>query len=156
MTTAQRDAISAPVAGLQVYNSSTNRNSLHNGTIWSNLLTDSGSQSISGSVIIDNGLFDTLSTGSLATGSTLVYSFSTASYQAGFFDYYVSSGSNFRAGTIMSVAGAGTYKFTDQATPDIGNTTNLQFSMSLATSNLQLYASASSAGWTVKTTFRTI
>ena len=111
---------------------------------------------VTGSVIIDNGLFDTLSTGSLATGSTLVYSFSTASYQAGFFDYYVSSGSNFRAGTVMSVAGAGTYKFTDQATPDIGNTANLQFSMSLATSNLQLYASASSAGWTVKTTFRTI
>ena len=111
---------------------------------------------VTGSVIIDGGLFDTITTGSLPSGSHLLYSFSTASYQAGFFDYYVISGSNFRAGTIMSVAGAGTYRFTDQATPDIGDTTNLQFSMSLDTSNLQLYASASSNSWTIKTTFRTI
>jgi hypothetical protein len=56
----------------------------------------------------------------------------------------------------MSVWGAGTYKFTDLATPDIGSTSNLQFSMSLSASSAQLFASASSAGWTVKTTFRTI
>jgi hypothetical protein len=127
------------------------------GTYGSPALTITGSNAIfTGSVIIDGAFLDTVRTGSLPTGSTLLYTINTGSYQAGFFDYYVSSGSNFRAGTIMSVAGAGTYKFTDQATPDIGNTTNLQFSMSMANANLQLYASASSTGWTVKTTFRTI
>ena len=105
---------------------------------------------------ISASLFGTRQTGSLATGSTLLYTVNTGSYQAGFFDYYVSSGSNFRAGNIMAVFGAGTYKFTDLATPDIGSTTNLQFSMSMAGASAQLYASASSAGWTVKTTFRTI
>jgi hypothetical protein len=118
--------------------------------------TPSASLHVSGAVIIDNGLFDTVSTGSIPTGSTLIYTINTGSYQAGFFDYYVSSGSNFRAGNIMSVWGAGTYKFTDLATPDIGSTSNLQFSMSLSASSAQLFASASSAGWTVKTTFRTI
>ena len=115
-----------------------------------------GNVLITGSVNIDGGLFDTVSTGSIPTGSTLIYTINTGSYQAGFFDYYVSSGSNFRAGNIMSVWGAGTYKFTDLATPDIGSTSNLQFSMSLSASSAQLFASASSAGWTVKTTFRTI
>jgi hypothetical protein len=115
-----------------------------------------GNVLITGSVNIDGGLFDTVSTGSIPTGSTLIYTINTGSYQAGFFDYYVSSGSNFRAGNIMSVWGAGTYKFTDLATPDIGSTSNLQFSMSLSASSAQLFATASSAGWTVKTTFRTI
>jgi hypothetical protein len=135
--------------GLYYYNSGSYQG-------WTRVLNNSGSQSISGSVIIDNGLFDTVSTGSIPTGSTLIYTINTGSYQAGFFDYYVSSGSNFRAGNIMSVWGAGTYKFTDLATPDIGSTSNLQFSMSLSASSAQLFASASSAGWTVKTTFRTI
>ena len=34
MTTAQRDAISSPVAGLQIYNSTTNALNIHNGTTW--------------------------------------------------------------------------------------------------------------------------
>jgi hypothetical protein len=127
------------------------------GTYGSPALTITGSNAIfTGSVIIDGAFLDTVRTGSLPTGSSLVYTVNTGSYTAGFFDYYVSSGSNFRAGNIMAVFGAGTYKFTDLATPDIGSTTNLQFSMSMAGASAQLYASASSAGWTVKTTFRTI
>jgi hypothetical protein len=112
---------------------------------------------VSGSTVaISASLSSTVQTGSLAVGSTLVYTVNTASYTAGFFDYYVVSGSNYRAGNIMSVWGSGSVKFTDLATPDIGSTSNLQFSMSLSASSAQLFASASSAGWTVKTLFRTI
>jgi hypothetical protein len=127
------------------------------GTYGAPALIITGSNAVfTGSVVIDGALLDTIRTGSLATGSTLIYTVNTGSYQAGFFDYYVNSGSNFRAGNIMAVFGAGTYRFTDAATPDIGDTTNLQFSMSMAGASAQLYASASTAGWTVKTTFRTI
>jgi hypothetical protein len=111
---------------------------------------------VTGSVIIDGGLFDTLSTGSLATGSTLLYSVNTGSYSAGFFDYYAISGSNGRSGTIMSFWLGGEVRYSDNSTPDVGNTSNIAFSMSLAGANAQLFASASSAGWNVKTTFRTI
>ena len=111
---------------------------------------------VTGSVIIDGGLFDTLSTGSLATGSTLIYSVNTGSYAAGFFDYYAISGSNGRSGTIMSFWLGGQVQYNDNSTPDVGNTNNIAFSMSLAGANAQLFASASSAGWNVKTTFRTI
>ena len=127
------------------------------GTYGAPALIITGSNAVfTGSVVIDGALLDTIRTGSLATGSTLIYTVNTGSYQAGFFDYYINSGSNFRAGNIMAVFGAGTYRFTDAATPDIGNTTNLQFSMSMAGASAQLFASASTAGWTVKTTFRTI
>jgi hypothetical protein len=112
---------------------------------------------VSGSTVaISASLLSTTQTGSLPTGSNLIYSVNTGSYTAGFFDYYVTSGSNYRAGNIMSVWGSGSVKFTDLATPDIGSTANLQFSMSLSASSAQLFASASSAGWTVKTLFRTI
>ena len=127
------------------------------GTYGAPALVITGSNAVfTGSVVIDGAFLDTVRTGSLATGSTLIYTVNTGSYQAGFFDYYINSGSNFRAGNIMAVFGAGTYRFTDAATPDIGNTTNLQFSMSMAGASAQLFASASTAGWTVKTTFRTI
>jgi hypothetical protein len=156
VTTTEKNAITSLAAGLQVYDSTINKNSLYNGSTWSNLLTDSGSQSISGSLVIDGGLFDTLSTGSLATGSTLIYSVNTGSYSAGFFDYYAISGSNGRSGTIMSFWLGGQVQYSDNSTPDVGNTSNIAFSMSLAGANAQLFASASSAGWNVKTTFRTI
>jgi hypothetical protein len=110
---------------------------------------------VTGSVIIDGGLFDTLSTGSLATGSTLIYSVNTGSYSAGFFDYYAISGSNGRSGTVMSFWSGSQIQYTDNSTPDVGDTSNFAFSMSLAGSNAQLFASASSNSWTVKTSFRT-
>jgi hypothetical protein len=114
-----------------------------------------GDLTVSGSINFSSASLDTITTSSLTTGSTLIYGVDTGSFTAGFFDYYVVSGSNYRSGNIMAVWGAGSIKFTDLATPDIGSTTNLQFSMSLA-DTAQLFASASSDGWTVKTTFRTI
>jgi hypothetical protein len=153
--------ISTPAQGLQTYITASTTEGLYyynSGSYqgWTRVLNNSGSQSISGSVIIDGGLFDTTSTGSLATGSMLVYSVNTGSYTAGFFDYYVASGSNGRAGTIMSFWLGGQVQYTDNSTPDVGNTSNIAFSMSLAGSSAQLFASASSAGWNVKTSFRTI
>jgi hypothetical protein len=85
----------------------------------------------------------------------LIYSVNTASYNAGFFDYYTISGSNGRSGTVMSFWTGSQIQYTDNSTPDVGDTSNFAFSMSLAGSNAQLFASASSDSWTVKTSFRT-
>jgi len=153
--------INTPAQGLQTYITSSTSEGLYyynSGSYqgWTRVLNNTGSQSISGSIIIDGGLFDTLSTGSLATGSTLLYSVNTGSYAAGFFDYYAISGSNGRSGTIMSFWLGGQVQYNDNSTPDVGDTSNIAFSMSLAGANAQLFASASSAGWNVKTTFRTI
>jgi hypothetical protein len=110
---------------------------------------------VNGDTIISSSLFSSVLTGSLATGTTLIYSVNTGSYNAGFFDYYAISGSNGRAGTVMSFWSGSQIQYTDNSTPDVGNTSNFAFSMSLAGSNAQLFASASSDSWTVKTSFRT-
>jgi hypothetical protein len=43
MTTTQRDAISSPATGLQVYNTTTNQNNIYNGTSWVAVVTDADS-----------------------------------------------------------------------------------------------------------------
>jgi hypothetical protein len=58
MTTIQRDAISTPVAGLQVYNTTTNTNDVYNGTAWvglasGNIYTADGT--LSGNRVITMG-----------------------------------------------------------------------------------------------------
>ena len=111
--------------------------------------------SVSEVALISSSLYSTKQSGSLVTGSNLLYSVDTGSYTAGFFDYHVTSGSNGRAGTVMSYWLGGQIQYTDNSTPDVGNTSNLAFSMSLSASSAQLFASASSAGWNVKTSFRT-
>ena len=110
---------------------------------------------VNGDTILSGSVFSSRQSGSLVVGSTLLYSISTSSYTAGFFDYYVLSGSNGRAGTVMSIWSGSSIQYTDNSTPDMGDTSNFAFSMSLASSNAQLFASASSVGWSVKTSFRT-
>ena len=115
-----------------------------------------GDTTFVGSVIINGTLSNTINSGSLNSGSSLIYSLNTGSYTAGFFDYYVTSGSNGRSGTIMSHWLSNQIQYTDNSAPDIGSTANLIFSMSLADSTAQLFVSASSLGWNIKTTFRAI
>lgn len=125
------------------------------GNIGIGTVNPSASLHVNGDTILSGSVFSSRQSGSLAVGSTLLYSISTSSYTAGFFDYYVLSGSNGRAGTVMSIWSGSSIQYTDNSTPDMGDTSNFAFSMSLASSNAQLFASASSVGWSVKTSFRT-
>jgi hypothetical protein len=125
------------------------------GNIGIGTVNPSASLHVNGDTILSGSVFSSRQSGSLVVGSTLLYSISTSSYTAGFFDYYVLSGSNGRAGTVMSIWSGSSIQYTDNSTPDMGDTSNFAFSMSLASSNAQLFASASSVGWSVKTSFRT-
>ena len=111
---------------------------------------------VNGDTILSGSLYSSRQSSSLTIGYTLIYQVDTGSYTAGFFDYYATSASNGRAGTIMSFWLGSELVFTDNTTTDIGSTTNLAFSMSLSQSYAQLYSSASSDLWAVKTAFRTI
>jgi hypothetical protein len=125
------------------------------GNVGIGTVNPSASLHVNGDTILSGSVFSSRQSGSLVVGSTLLYSISTSSYTAGFFDYYVLSGSNGRAGTVMSIWSGSSIQYTDNSTPDMGDTSNFAFSMSLASSNAQLFASASSVGWSVKTSFRT-
>jgi hypothetical protein len=118
--------------------------------------TPSASLQVNGDTILSSSLYSSRQSSSLNTGDTLLYQVNTGSYTAGFFDYYATSGSNGRAGTIMSFWLNGSIVYSDNSTTDIGTTLDLAFSMSISESYSQLYVSASTDSWTVKTTFRTI
>jgi len=95
--------------------------------------------------------------GALAgVGTTTIVNISTGSFRAGFFDYVASSGSNARAGTVMSVWDGSNVNFTDNSTTDIGSTTLVTMSVALSGANALLRATINGDTWNIKTTYRLI
>ena len=74
MTQAQRNAIATPVAGLQVYNTDTNKLNIYNSSTWVEVSTGSSSSSSDSSYEISN-----LSFATAASGNALIISIKTKS-----------------------------------------------------------------------------
>lgn len=90
------------------------------------------------------------------SGSFIVYSIPTASYDGAFIDYVIKSGSNARAGTIMSTWAGSSIEFTEVDTMDIGSTTSVSLTMILSGSNAVMTGSSATGSWTIRTIIRTI
>ena len=90
------------------------------------------------------------------SGSTVIYSIPTSSYDGAFFDYVIKSGSNARAGQVFGTYISTTASFTDNSTTDIGDTSGFVFSLFISGSNMVLTGSVSTSGWSVKTIIRSI
>jgi hypothetical protein len=113
-----------------------------------------GSAVITGSLVVtgsfDLGIAEFNSTSSATTaGTTIVSSYATASANSAFYNYYISSGSNARAGQIMSVWSGSTINYTEVTTTDLGNTNTASFAVTLATGNVRLSFTAPGV-WTVR------
>jgi hypothetical protein len=89
-------------------------------------------------------------------GSNTIYTIPTASYTGAFFEYTAVSASNARAGSIMAIHNAGTVRFTETTTTDIGTTSGLAFTVIQTGGNIALTGSSATAGWTIKTIVRSI
>ena len=112
---------------------------------------------ITGSLQISASIFQYSNNASITTASIgNIASFPTSSYQAGFFDYVASSGTNARAGTIFTVWNGSSIEFSETATNDIGLTNNLILSASLSSGNILLQGRSLSGSWSVKTLTRMI
>ena len=85
-----------------------------------------------------------------------IFGLSTSSYDGAFFDYTVQSGSNARAGSIMSVWNGSTINFTETTTTDIGNTTDFNLIVHISQSQAQIASHATNAGYKIKTIIRSI
>jgi hypothetical protein len=116
----------------------------------------SGSISITGSLLLSSSLYSSLGATASAATTTTIASISTGSYTAGFFDYTVASGSNSRAGTVMSVWNGASVQYTDNSTLDIGNTNDVTMSIALSGGNILLRSTTTAFQWIIKTTYRLI
>jgi len=122
-------------------------------------LTVEGNISASGNLIITGSTKFSAGSNTLATTSTkyVIVSEVTSSFKSAFYDYFVSSGSNLRAGSIISVFTGSNVSYYEVATADIGNTQAVTMSVGLNNSMIQLSSSVSSTtGWLVKATVRYI
>jgi hypothetical protein len=111
-------------------------------------LTVTGSLSTLGTLNLNNARFNSTSSATTA-GTTIVSSNATGSFNSAFYNYYISSGSNARAGQIMSVWSGSTIQYTEVTTTDLGNTNTASLAVTLATGNVRLSFTAPGV-WTVR------
>jgi hypothetical protein len=111
-------------------------------------LTVTGSLSTLGTLDLNNARFNSTSSATSA-GTTIVSSNATGSFNSAFYNYYISSGSNARAGQIMSVWSGSTIQYTEVTTTDLGNTNTASLAVTLATGNVRLSFTAPGV-WTVR------
>ena len=83
-------------------------------------------------------------------GLTTITTLPVASFDAARFEYVVKSGLNLRTGTIMAVWDGTTAQFTETTTSDLGNTTDITFTVAVNGPNVELNANSGAGGWTVK------
>ena len=91
------------------------------------------------------------------SGSFVIYSVPTASYDGIFVDYTARSGSNARAGVFTAIWSGSSVNYMDNSTTDFGNTTALSLVASISGSNMVVTGSVTAgSGWTVKAIIRSI
>jgi len=113
---------------------------------------------LSGGAIISSVLYSSATNTDVDTGTEIVATVTTGSYDAAFFDYVVKKGANRRTGTVMAVWEPGTsnVEFTDTSTNDLGNTTDVVFTVDLVSATARLKATVVSDDWSVKTAVRAL
>ena len=125
------------------------------GTTGNTLTSVSGSFSVTGSATFSEKVYigstSNYFLSSVTTnGTSTVQNDLTGSYNSAFYKYSISKGVNARSGEITAIWNGSNIVYKESSTTDIGNTSDLSFSVSLQGSNVNLNA-ASTGGWTVKT-----
>jgi hypothetical protein len=88
---------------------------------------------------------------STIVGSNNLYTIPTGSYTAAFGKYTIYNGTNARAGDFMTVWNDTLpVVYTDTSTTDIGNTSDISFTATIVSGEIQVNADALSSGWYVK------
>jgi len=119
--------------------------------------TTSDQVTLNGGAIIHGVLFTSGSNTDVDTGTEIVATIATGSYDGAFFDYVVKKSTNYRVGTVMAVWNSNDgVEFTDTSTNDLGNTTDVVFSVDALSGNARLKATVSSDNWIIKSAIRAI
>lgn len=79
-----------------------------------------------------------------------------ADYDASHFDYVIKDGTNYRTGTVMAVWDGTNVEFTDTSTNDIGNTSEVSFTVDINGGSIRLKITTGNGNWTLKTSIRAL
>jgi len=99
---------------------------------------------------LDETLLDFAKVASTIVGSDNLFQQATGSYTSAHGRYTVYKGANSRAGEFVTSWNGTTVSYYDNATVDIGSTSDITFQSLIVTSQIQINAVAASSGWTVK------
>ena len=99
---------------------------------------------------LDETLTDFAKVNLTVVGSNNLYQQATGSYTSAHGKYTLYKGTNARAGEFVTVWNGTTTTYYDNATTDIGNTTDITFQSAIITSQIQINATAASSGWIIK------
>jgi hypothetical protein len=126
-------------------------------SIFTGSVSVSGSVTFSGPIIYDNAVlldYGSTSTPVVSTNYAVLQNL-TGSYNSAFFDYFASSGSNFRAGTVIAGWSGSSVNYTEYSTTDVGNTNQLSMSVDLSGSFVRLLTRVSTTiNWNIKSAGR--
>ena len=113
-----------------------------------------GSLAVTGSVSINNSTYSNQTNTVDAETKTIISIYSAGAIHM---DYYVTDGSSVRAGTFVGTwDGGGSREFYETATNDIGDTTDVVFTVTLPGSQMDIDCTTTTTGWTVVTNTRTL
>ena len=137
-------SVTSPIA---IFTNTTSSNISASGYVSASSVIVSGDLIITGSVKFSAGSNTIVTTSS----KYIIVSEPTSSYKSAFYNYFVSSGSNLRAGSIFSVFIGSNITYAELSTTDIGNTNEVTMSVGLSGTTVQLSSSVSTTtGWIVK------
>lgn len=99
---------------------------------------------------LDETLTDFAKISNSIVGSPNLFTQATGSYTSAHGKYTLYNGANARAGEFVTVWNGTTTTYFDNATTDIGNTSNVTFQSSIVTNQIQINAVTATSGWYIK------
>jgi hypothetical protein len=125
--------------------------SYFSGTVTNAVNAQSGSNFVVTSTLaIDETLTDFAKYPSTIVGSNNLFQQATGSWTSAHGKYTAYKGANSRAGEFITSWNGTTVTYYDNATTDIGDTSDITFQSLIVTSQIQINAVAASTAWTVK------
>ena len=122
-----------------------------NGSVTNATNASSGSNFvITSTLAIDETLIDFSKYASTIVGSNNMFQQATGSWTSAHGKYTAYKGANSRAGEFVTSWNGTTVTYYDNATTDIGDTSDITFQSLIVTSQIQINAVAASSAWTVK------
>ena len=124
------------------------------------LLEKSMRATFAGDIFIKSAALSNQENTTVDIGTEVVAEVSTADFTAAFFDFVIKKGINVRSGTVYACHNGASptplIQFTETSTQDLGDTSDVVLSVGFGGGAMQLKATVTSNGWSIKSLIRGI